>query len=84
MRWFWHVLTAVTQLLNALLGGYPDETTSSRAHRKQGKRRWKIARGLINAVFFWQDDHCRQAYEAEVTYRQMPPELRDQRRDVLP
>jgi len=76
MRYLRHNLTALTQLLNTLLGGYPDESTSSRAHRQQDRLRWRIARRLINALFFWQHDHCHLAWKEETMYRQMPPELR--------
>ena len=69
-------LIALTQALNALLGGMADESTSSRAHRQQDKRRWRIARRAINALFWWQDDHCAGAYREEVERRQMPPSLR--------
>jgi hypothetical protein len=72
----WNVLIALTQLLNALIGGFCDETTSSRAHRQQHKRRWRLARRAINAVFFWQDDHCRIAWQSEKERRHLPPELR--------
>jgi len=72
----WNVLVALTQLVNALLGGFCDETTSSRAHRQQRKLRWRIARRAINAAFFWQDDHCLAAWQSEKARRHLPPELR--------
>ncbi len=76
-------LIALTQALNTLLGGYCDESTSSRAHRQQIKRRWRWARRGINALFFWQHDHCRDAYEAEQQRRQFPPVLRDRTKSPL-
>lgn len=70
-------LIALDQLLNAMLGGYADETLSSRAYRMDGeKRRWTIARSVIDGLFFWDDDHCRGAYQSERLRRQLPPEMR--------
>jgi hypothetical protein len=72
-----NVLIALDQLLNVLLGGWADETLSSRAYRMDGlKRRWTLARRAIDALFFWQPQHCWQAYHAERARRQMPPALR--------
>ena len=72
----WNVLIALTQLVNALLGGWPDESTSARAHRQQHKRRWRVTRRVVNAVFWWEPDHCQAAYFAEKARRHLPPELR--------
>lgn len=71
------VLIALDQLVNALLWGYADETLSARAHRHalKGDRLWPER--LINALFFWQKDHCRQAYESELTRAHLPPSMRD-------
>lgn len=72
-----NLLIALDQLLNVLLAGWPDETLSSRAHRMDGsKRRWTLARRLIDGLFFWQPDHCRQAFESERLRRHLPPEAR--------
>ena len=70
------VLIAVDQLVNALLAGWPDETLSSRAWRweQNGVRSWP--KKVINAMFFWQKDHCLSAYTNEREGRQLPPELR--------
>lgn len=70
------VLIAIDQLLNTLLGGYADETLSSRAwrHYIDGSRKWpKI---LIDGLFFWQNEHCRSSYESEILRTQVPPSTR--------
>lgn len=77
MPWFIAVLIAVDQLANAVLAGSPDETLSARAHRSavldsKPKRRWVIARSIINSLFFLQDDHCRDSYDSEAKRRQLP------------
>lgn len=67
------VAIAVDQLANALLGGWPDETLSARAYRQQGKkRRWAVARAAIDGLFFWQPNHCQQAYESEKVRSHLP------------
>ena len=77
------VLIALDQLANALLGGFSDETLSARAYRndsKTGKRRWRIARRVIDTLFFWEVDHCFHAFMSEVDRRQYPPSYREQER----
>lgn len=55
--------TAISQLLNVILNGNPDESVSSRAWkaRAKGKRWGKIAVPLIDAVFG--KGHCQAAAE---------------------
>lgn len=65
------VLIGIDQTFNAILGGWADETLSSRAHREGIA--WLEA--LINAIFF-DNHHCRDAYRGEVARRQLPPEFR--------
>ncbi len=76
MTWGRSVLIAADQLVNALLGGWPDETLSSRAWRLHvaGLRSWPCR--LIDSLFFWEDNHCFAAYISEREGRQLPPELR--------
>lgn len=72
------LLVACDQLLNALLGGWPDETLSSRCWRWHvaGVRSWPCRCLDRLAALFGDREHCRQSYESERTGRQMPPELR--------
>lgn len=72
------VLVSVDQFFNTLLGGYADETLSARAYRHaeiKKDRRWPMT--LINALFFWQDEHCKHAYESELERSHLPPGMRD-------
>lgn len=67
------VAIAFDQQINTLLGGYADETISSRAWRCRNKSKvWKVARYAIDKLFFWQPDHCQSAYEAEKLRQQLP------------
>ena len=72
------VLIALDQLVNALFGGWPDETISSRAWRWElaGVRSWprRLRAGL--ALILGDKDHCRESFESERLGRQLPPELR--------
>ena len=70
------VLVALDQFINTLLAGYADETLSSRAwrHHLDGSRSWP--RWIIDHLFFWQDQHCKMAYESELERSQLPPSLR--------
>lgn len=77
--YFWHIFIGLTQLLNTLLGGWPDETTSSRLWRlrEQGKTIGFYGVEIVDALFAWQTvDHCRKAYDAERKRYQVPPILR--------
>jgi len=74
----WQVLIAVDQLANALAGGWADETLSARAHRCQASsRRWAWLRRGIDALFFWDADHCFQAWISERARMQLPVEYRN-------
>ena len=76
MTYLKKVLVALDQLFNAVIGGYCDETLSSRAWRweQDGVRAWP--RRLIDKLFFWEPNHCRESYRSEREGRQLPPELR--------
>ena len=77
--WGYHVLIAIDQLFNALIGGAADETLSSRTYRgamlaQTPRKRWRVLYRLINGLFF-DRNHCREAYESEVKRRQYPQEF---------
>lgn len=79
-HWLLNVLIAVDQWGNAVTGGAPDETISSRAGRAQTKRgRW-FARLLCWALDKLDPGHCAKAVEAERRGNHLPPALR--RNDV--
>lgn len=73
-------LIAFDQLMNTLVYvkgdgfGYADETLSARAYRLREES--ALPYKLINALFFWQDDHCKEAYESEQLNKQLPLEYR--------
>ena len=71
------VLLAIDQTANTLIGGMADETISARLFRERLSSPWWM-RGyrLVNALFFWQADHCAEAYEAEWDRQQLPSHYR--------
>ena len=78
-HWLFQVLVALDQLVNALLGGWADETLSSRAWRMEVKGRpWGLVlRPLIDVLALpFERDHCRLSFESEREQRQSPPEMR--------
>lgn len=78
MSWLKAILIALDQLLNALLGSWPDETLSSRCWRweQAGVRSWprKVLDGV--ALALGDQNHCFESYASERLGRQLPPELR--------
>lgn len=74
-RYLLNVLIAFDQLINTLIGGYPDETLSASAWlgEQQGRIIPKIMRPVIDFLFLpFESDHCRRAYESEFNHTQRP------------
>jgi precorrin-6B methylase 2 len=64
-----------SRAFNAIfLGGSTAQTTSSRAHLD---KRLRALRRIINAAFFWQDDHCALAWADEVQRAKRTLELNE-------
>lgn len=68
-------LIALDQLLNTLIWlkgdgfGYADESLSARAWRLRDRSKaWR----RIDAIFFWDPEHCKSSYEAELLRRHLP------------
>lgn len=84
MRWYVvNLLCSVDQLVNALFGGWCDETMSSHAYRlwRDQKPAGFLMR-VYDALFAWQTvprgaiGHCHGAYLKERQRYQSPPEQR--------
>lgn len=67
----------IDQGINVLLGGYADETLSQRAYRAYRKKTifGLIFMPLIDCLFFWQKNHCENAYLSEIDRRQLPEQF---------
>lgn len=72
----YEVFVALDQLVNAVLGGYADETISARSWRLRAVRPYSWLRPAIDRLFFWQPSHCEGAYESERMRSQLPVEYR--------
>ena len=80
LKWYGHNLfCAVDQTVNAVFGGWADETMSSHAYRLNRDRKpWGFLMYIYNVLFFWQGrDHCKKAYEHEKLRYNFPVEMRD-------
>ena len=70
-RWL-HFWIAIDQTLNALIGsGWADECLSSYYYRMQDRRMV-----IVDAIFFWQENHCKASYDNEMARKQLPIEMR--------
>lgn len=58
-----HTCSAI--LNTVAFGGDMFTSTSARAHLEQDHPAWVNRRKFINALFFWQDDHCKGAWETD-------------------
>ena len=73
----WEVLIWIDQGFSVLSGGYADETFSARCYRRRDSSpEMAFMRKFVNRLFWWMDDHCKQAYESEMQRRDSPPEER--------
>lgn len=71
-----NLLIAFDQFINVLFLGQPDETISSRAWCcKDTNSFWSFMRKLIDTIFFWQKEHCFNAYLAELERKQITTEI---------
>ncbi|AUR85995.1 hypothetical protein NVP1081O_260 [Vibrio phage 1.081.O._10N.286.52.C2] len=61
MNIFSRILLAINQSACLIFTGRNDMTLSGRSyikHKEQGKSNWY---NFVNFLFFWQEDHCRDA-----------------------
>jgi hypothetical protein len=77
--WYGHNLfCAVDQVVNALFGGWADETMSSHAYRLNRDTKpfgWLMR--VYDVLFIWQiSEHCKHAYEHELERFNFAPEMR--------
>ena len=82
MTYVTKVAIALDQLINALIGGYPDESLSAHAYRWNREGQTSVPYKLINLLFFRQIDHCHASYISEIKRRQLPPEYRQGGEDL--
>lgn len=76
MTYLEKILIGFDQFANTIFDGYPDETLSARAYRLS-ENGSIIPMKIIDAIFFFQKDHCYEAYLSEVERKQFPKDYRD-------
>jgi len=57
-----NILAAISQVINAIIGGDPNVTISARCHRGRDRYPWKVLRWVINKSFWFEEDHCKASY----------------------
>lgn len=75
--YFLRVLIAIDQLVNTIFGGMPDETISAKLWRLRDRQPYKTLRYIVDALFWFDKDHCRTSYESEIKKTQLPSNYRD-------
>lgn len=64
-RYVWNLLISIDQLANALLGGYPDETLSSRMGKRVIKKKCKVCKMICRLLDLIDKDHCYKSIEKD-------------------
>jgi hypothetical protein len=77
VKYLKNILIGLDQTLNSVIGGQPDETISAKCWRMRGKSKgWAAARYMVDKLFWFDDNHCRESYETEKNKMQLPEEYR--------
>ena len=63
--YFWNLLLVFDQFLNALLGGSPDETLSSRAGKRDSREDCVACYWLCRALHLVDKDHCAKSIQSD-------------------
>jgi uncharacterized protein YaeQ len=59
----------MSQTINLwILLGHHDQTVSARCYCNRHRKGWRVAYKLINLLFWWQEDHCKASYLADVEF----------------
>lgn len=62
-RYFWNILIAIDQFFNAVLGGYPDETISSRMGKRVAKKDCFLCNFICKLLNKIDPNHCEKSIE---------------------
>jgi hypothetical protein len=77
MSYWLAIKVGVSRLVNALLCGYSGEMLSARAYRLRNcSLFWGVVKEVLDSVFWWELEHCKQCYEFELNHRDKPEEYR--------
>jgi hypothetical protein len=64
-KYVWNVLIGLDQFCNAILGGDPDETMSSRMGKNVAKHDCPFCNFMCKLLNLIQKDHCRKSIEQD-------------------
>ena len=78
-EYLWNFWIAVSQLRTLSSAGEPPMIVCARAwrHSLEGHKLSIYFVKTLNAIFFLQENHCKDAWESEVQMRQTSKEVRD-------
>ena len=70
--YIWNVAQWLSQGLNTVVfAGNPNMTFSARCYVNRDEKVWATVHKLVNTLFFFQPEHCKQAYETDVKFANM-------------
>jgi hypothetical protein len=64
-RYIWNVLIAIDQFFNAVLGGDPDETMSSRMGKRVLRKDCRFCKFVCGILNVFEKDHCFKSIERD-------------------
>ena len=62
------LFVGISQLVNSMFGGNPNELLCARAYRTNNKLLIKV----LDSIFFFNKDHCKNSYKFELNNDQLP------------
>lgn len=68
-QWLLRVSAWVSQTINLwLLFGHHDMTVSARCYINRDKPYWRVAYKVINTIFWFQKNHCKESFDEDIKY----------------
>lgn len=64
-RYIWNLLISIDQLFNTILGGFPDETLSSRMGKKVRNKECVMCKLICRILNLFDKNHCEKSIEEE-------------------
>jgi len=62
-RYVWNFLISIDQLANTILGGFPDETLSSRMGKRVRKGDCPFCTFMCKVLHLFEEGHCEKSIE---------------------
>jgi hypothetical protein len=73
------IFVTISQVANVMTGGLPDELLCSRMWRKKqaGHKVGIVMVKILDTIFFFDKDHCKDSYEAEINREHLPDAIKN-------